>query len=124
MKTMHDSILSSGMSVTGNIFISGSLLLSGTVHGDLVGSKEETSTVRVMEGGFVNGLVSVSHLIVAGQIKGDVYADESLVVLPGAVIEGNIFYRSANIHAGAVVSGRMTQTSEAFSDFDRISHQT
>lgn len=118
MKSRHDSYVSSGVSIAGNLQVSDSLCLGGSVHGDVVGGKELVSTLRVMEGGSVTGKVSVSHLVLAGRIQGDVYADETLTLLPGAVIEGNVLYRNAQIHAGAVISGRMTQTTEVFQAFD------
>ena len=56
----------------------------------------------------IEGDVRVAHLVVNGEICGQVYSSDLLELQPKARITGDVYYKALEMHGGAVVSGKLT----------------
>ncbi|MFX7942115.1 polymer-forming cytoskeletal protein, partial [Acinetobacter baumannii] len=66
------------------------------------------SVLVISEHAKVVGEVRAAHLIVNGEIVGDVHSTELLELQPKARITGNVFYKAREMHGGALVSGKLS----------------
>jgi cytoskeletal protein CcmA (bactofilin family) len=103
----HLSLICEGSLVSGDVFITGSWRVDGTIKGAVKTIKGQPATLVIGEKGCVEGEIEVSKLVVHGQARGVVMASESIELTSAARVHGDIHYRSAQIHAGAVVLGQL-----------------
>jgi len=66
--------------------------------------------VVVSETGSIGGSLKCYDLVLQGVIKGDVVAYNSVHVLPGGIIEGNVSSNSINVDSKANVKGNIKKT--------------
>src|SRR2546427_2779717 len=55
----------------------------------------------------IDGEVQAAHIVVNGTINGPVHATETLELQAGSKVKGDVYYKSIEIHQGAVVEGRL-----------------
>ena len=67
----------------------------------------EPATLVISEQAKIDGEIRVSHVVVNGTVKGQVTADDHLELQAKARIVGDVFYRTLEMHVGAVVQGRL-----------------
>jgi cytoskeletal protein CcmA (bactofilin family) len=79
------SVLQSGMVVTGSITSVTSLYVYGTVNGNIVCESDVT-----IDGNVEGNIKAESIQVLNGQIEGDLESKNSITVLKGAAINGNI----------------------------------
>jgi cytoskeletal protein CcmA (bactofilin family) len=107
MSDRHLSLICEGSLVSGDVFITGSCRVDGTIKGAVKTMNGQSATLVVGEKGCVEGEIEVSKLVIHGQATGVVTASESIELTSAARVHGDIHYRSALIHAGAVVRGQL-----------------
>ncbi len=61
--------------------------------------------------GFTFDEVQAAHIVVNGTINGPVHATETLELQAGSRVKGDVYYKSIEIHQGAVVEGRLVDHS-------------
>ena len=88
---------------SGQLKFSGAIAIDGQVEGELVAER-----VVVHEGGTVNATIEGNTVVVAGTVKGDIYARAELEVLPSGVIHGSVTTPSINVRRGGRIDGRCT----------------
>ena len=66
-----------------------------------------TGTLVVSADARIDGEVQAAHIVVDGTIHGPVHATESLELQAGSRVKGDVYYKSIEIHQGAVVEGRL-----------------
>lgn len=98
--------------IDGKFQFSGKLLLDGMVNGELEGRNYENTTAVVGPSGKVNGDIKCRKIIIAGTVYGDVYA-ESVFLLEGARIFGDLHYDKLEVDPRAVVNGRFVLRGES-----------
>jgi cytoskeletal protein CcmA (bactofilin family) len=80
------------------------------VLGTLIGDIDSTGgTVFVDEGATVEGAVKGMRVIIAGTVKGDIVAKETVILGHTAHVEGNILYKNLSIEGAAVIEGRVSK---------------
>lgn len=103
-----ETLIGAAVTVRGDISFSGGLYIEGTVHGAVSAEDPQgAAVVTVAEKGSVHGEVRAPHVVVNGQLHGDVYCSERIELGPHARIQGNVFYKVAEMAAGAMITGRM-----------------
>ena len=102
------TLISEDSSFRGDISFQGGLEVQGSVKGQLV-SEEPTAKVRVLNGGSVNGQISVPNVVINGLVKGDIFASSSVKLESAAIVEGNIYYNNLEVEKGASVSGSLVR---------------
>ncbi len=105
-KSNVPSIISSNLTVTGNMVTDGDVQIDGTIDGD-VHSKQ----ITLGESGVVNGAIKADLARISGTVNGSITAR---VVELGrtAKITGDINHFSLAIEPGAYIQGQMTHVDE------------
>ena len=109
-----DSILGEGMVIDGRLKVSGSVLIHGTVTGDI--EADQTSSMVVVgvgDTGVVCGNITAHQVMIGGSVKGDVLALSRIEMMSTGVIEGNLKYGALVIDEGGRVMGHMIPVIQA-----------
>ena len=109
-----DTIVGESVELTGSIANTGSILINGTVHGDV---KSEQSIV-VGQNAHVEGPISATTVQVSGRVTGAINASDTLELLPESRVDGDISASVLNIQPGAIFNGssKMAGMDESGSD--------
>lgn len=99
------SHIGAGMKVAGPCAFQGELRIDGWVAGDVLADASADSTLILTESGHVEGRVSANHLSLAGTVVGPVIAGDVLELKATAHVEGDVRYKTLDMHPGAVVIG-------------------
>jgi len=106
------SLIASGSDIQGNLFFTEGLRIDGSVHGNIQAKAEQPSILVVSETAEVVGEIHADHVVINGKVNGPVYASALLELQPKANIEGDVHYKSLEMHQGAVISGQLKPMSE------------
>ncbi|MDR1530312.1 MAG: polymer-forming cytoskeletal protein [Burkholderiales bacterium] len=102
-----DCLISADTVVEGNIIFNGGLRVDGVVLGNISVNEGKNGTLILSEHARVEGLVTVSHAVINGEIRGAIIANEYLQLEASARIDGDITYQMLGMHHGAAVSGKL-----------------
>ena len=97
-----------GSKVLGNLEGNGNIRVLGHFVGNITEALESKATLVIDKDGVLTGDLHYTNLIVAGTIEGTITVDEKIEVYPGALIHGDIYYKSIDIHPNARVNGLLT----------------
>ena len=106
LRARINTLIGEGTTIEGKVHFKGGLHVVGNVNGG-VRSDDEDSVLIVSESALVTGDVKVPHLIVNGQIDGDVYVDGKVELFDQARINGDVHYQLLELPVGAVVNGNL-----------------
>ena len=101
------TLISEGTDIRGDIRFRGVMHIEGRIVGDVWASD---GTLRLVDGGTVEGDINAPHVIINGTVKGDVYATRKLELASKAVITGNVYYNLIEMVMGAQVNGSLEHT--------------
>lgn len=76
------------------------------INGNFNGTLETRGTLTIGNAAFVEAHITGDNIIIAGKVRGDVIAKKMLVLMPTAVLSGNISTPKLNIVEGAVFHGQ------------------
>lgn len=76
------------------------------VNGNFNGNLETHGTLTVGASAFVEAHIVGDNIIIAGKVRGDIIAKKMLVLMPSAVVNGNISTPKLNIVEGALFQGK------------------
>ena len=96
------SIIDKDLTVEGNLFSKGKLVIKGTVRGKLDGE-----TVIIAKEGAVYAETNVASMMVAGLFEGDVKASKELVILSTGKCSGKVVCKDLVIEAKAIVNAQV-----------------
>ena len=102
-----DSLIGATTRIEGNVVFSGGLRVDGMVRGNVASVAEQPGTLVVSADARIDGEVQAAHIVVSGSINGPVHATETLELQAGSRVKGDVYYKSIEIHQGAVVEGRL-----------------
>jgi len=105
-----DSLIGVGTVVSGDVTFTGGLRIDGVVRGNVVAANGEPSTLVISEQAKVDGEIRVSHVVINGTVNGPLFAKDYLELQPKARVVGDVTYKTVEMHVGAVIRGRLTQT--------------
>lgn len=103
-----ESLIGISTSIEGNLHFQGGLRVDGRIKGNLVAEGDEPSMLVISEHARVEGEVRAAHVVVNGEIIGNVHCSELLELQPRARITGDVHYKALEMHGGALVSGKLT----------------
>ena len=89
------SVIGTEMQINGNIKCQGSLILKGTVKGNI-----ECDEISVTNEGVLKGSVKAQDTIISGKFEGNIYSD-SISIESTAKIKGGIHYNKFQAEPGA-----------------------
>lgn len=103
-----DSLIGVSTRIEGDLHFRGGLRIDGHVRGDVIAEVGQPSMLVISEQARIEGEVRVAHLVVNGEIIGPVHSSELLELQPKARITGDVFYKTLEMHGGALISGKLT----------------
>jgi cytoskeletal protein CcmA (bactofilin family) len=103
-----ETLIGACVTIRGDVHFSGGLYIDGSVHGSVVAEGGEAQAVLTLsEKGQIHGEVRAPHVVVNGQLNGDVYSSERIELGANARVQGNIHYKVVEMAAGAMITGRL-----------------
>lgn len=134
----ENAVITSGMTITGDLDSTGSISVQGTINGNVTcngkltvsgnitgnsqaseffadsahiqGEVVSNGTVKIGVGSVIIGNVTAASAVIAGAVKGDIDVQGPVVVDTSAVVMGDIKSKSVQINNGAIIDGRVSQT--------------
>jgi len=111
LRAQIQTLIGDNTTVEGVIRFTGGLHVVGQVNGG-VESNDVDSLLIVNEGALVKGDVKVSHLIVNGQIDGNVFVNGKVELFDRACINGDVHYNLLELPVGAEVNGNLIRNAQ------------
>jgi cytoskeletal protein CcmA (bactofilin family) len=102
-----DSLIGAGTVVQGNVLFAGGLRIDGAVDGKVATAEDAQGTLVISELARVEGEVKVSHVVINGSVTGPVTATDYLELQAKARVNGDVVYRTLEMHVGAIVQGKL-----------------
>ena len=90
------------------------------VNGKFEGTLDTRGTLTIGQSAQVSASITGDIVVIAGRVKGKVTARDKLVLLPSAVVEGDIFPAKLSIHEGGIFDGKCSMLGE-FLNIDELS---
>ena len=97
------SIVGTGMTVEGDCETDGSLLIEGTIRGDVRAGK----SVVIGKDGLLEGTIYTQDAVIAGRVLGAVYAESHLELQATSQVSGEIQARRMRVEDGAALQGQV-----------------
>ena len=107
-----DSLIGAGTVVGGDVTFSGGLRVDGAVHGKVATVDSQPATLVLSEQARIEGEVRVSHVVINGVVNGPVTANDYLELQAKARVNGDVVYRTLEMHVGAIVQGRLVHAEQ------------
>lgn len=104
------TLISSGTTFIGDLESNGGMKIDGNITGNVTVQSETDAWVVVSEAASVDGNIAARVIAVCGRVKGSIKA-KHIVLMPSAMIDGDIQYEILHISEGACVSGRLNRVS-------------
>ena len=102
-----DTLVGQNTEIHGDVVFTGGLHVDGLVKGNVSVVDNSDSTLTLSDHGRVEGEVRVPHIILNGEVKGDVYASEHIELAAQARIQGDVYYNLLEMAMGAEVNGSL-----------------
>ncbi|HLA30625.1 MAG TPA: polymer-forming cytoskeletal protein [Pseudomonas sp.] len=104
------SLIAVGAELQGNLRFQGAVQVDGKVKGNLLASE---GLVRVSVQGQVEGEIRAPHIVIDGEVIGDVHASAHLELGARARVRGNLYYGLMEMAMGAQIEGRLCHLQDA-----------
>lgn len=101
------TLISKETEITGDINFSGDLEVQGLVRGSISAKPDSNATVRIVEGGCVEGEIHSPKVIINGKVIGDVHCSDHIELAAKASVVGNIHYKLIEMVKGSQVNGSL-----------------
>ena len=103
-----DTYLGQSVKIDGRFVVHKSIRIDGVVNGNVEASnKTDKTTIAVGDTGEVRGDIKSYRVIISGNVKGNIYANEEVMLCSTAKVNGDISYSKISVEEGAVVTGSL-----------------
>jgi cytoskeletal protein CcmA (bactofilin family) len=107
-----DSLIGAGTIVEGNVTFAGGLRVDGAIRGTVATADNQAATLVLSEQARIDGEVRVSHVVINGAVNGPVIANDYLELQAKARVNGDVTYRTLEMHVGAIVQGKLAHAEQ------------
>jgi len=107
-----DTLIGATTTIRGDLLFTGGLHVDGRIVGSVVAEPDSDALVMLSEKGVIEGEIHAPHVVINGQLKGDIIATERVELAAQARVDGNIYYKMLEMAAGAQVNGRIVREDE------------
>lgn len=111
-----DCLIGAGTEIKGDMTFDGGLRVDGRVHGSVVSVEGKPGTLVLSEAARIEGEIRVSHVVINGTVVGPVHSADYVELQSKANVTGDVYYRTLEMHLGAVVQGRLVYQDDAKAD--------
>ena len=87
--------------------------VDGAIRGNVNEPNASPSTLILSEDGRIEGAVSASKIVINGKVVGPVRALQFIELQAKAHITGDVYYKSLEMHTGAVIEGKLVYLGDA-----------
>ncbi len=108
-----DTLIGADTRIEGDIHFSGGLRVDGAIRGKVSEPTATASTLILSEHGSIEGAVSASKIVINGKVTGPVRAGQFIELQAKAHITGDVYYKSLEMHTGAVIEGKLVYLGES-----------
>ena len=102
-----DTLVGVDTRIQGDITFSGGLRVDGFIKGNVLAKGDTPCTLVLSENAKIEGKIQVSHVVINGTVLGPVHATEYVELQPKARVSGDVFYKTLEMHLGAIVEGKL-----------------
>ena len=102
-----DSLIGAGTTVEGDVTFAGGVRVDGTIRGRVATVDNQPATLVLSEQARIEGEIRVSHVVINGSVSGPVMANDYLELQAKARVNGDVTYRTLEMHVGAIVQGKL-----------------
>lgn len=107
------SIISVGLTVTGNLATEGDIQVEGAVEGDITAGR-----VTVGESARIDGDISAEEVLVMGEVNGRLKA-RAVTLTGSARINGDVIHTTLSVDSGARVNGMVRHLEDPHAQADQ-----
>lgn len=97
------------MNIRGSMNFSGGIRLDGKLYGNLTLSDGTAGSVIMGPKSKILGNIKTDTAIIAGEVKGNIEAQDFLELHSTAIVSGDISYGEIEVHSGALLNGNVTK---------------
>lgn len=107
-----DTLIGANTTIRGDVVFAGGLHIDGKVYGSLIAETGQGAVLVLSDKGVIEGELRAPHVVINGQVRGNIYAAERVELAAQAKVTGNIYYRLLEMTAGAEVNGQIVRDEE------------
>lgn len=111
-----DTLIGLDTRIEGDVHFSGGLRVDGAIRGNVTEPNASPSTLIMSEHARVEGAISASKVVINGQVVGSVKAGQFIELQSKARVTGDVYYKSLEMHTGAVIEGKLVYLGEQSQD--------
>ncbi|MES2547598.1 MAG: polymer-forming cytoskeletal protein [Pseudomonadota bacterium] len=107
-----DTLVGVDTRIEGDLHFSGGLRVDGAIRGNVSEQNGSPSTIIISENGRIEGAVTAAKIVLNGKVIGPVKASQFIELQTKARITGDLYYKSLEMHTGAVIEGKLVYLGE------------
>jgi cytoskeletal protein CcmA (bactofilin family) len=102
-----DTLVGAETRIEGDMHFNGGLRVDGAIRGGVVEQNGTPSTLILSEHGSIEGAVTAAKIVLNGKVIGPVRSSHFIELQTKARITGDLYYKSLEMHTGAVIEGKL-----------------
>ena len=111
-----DTLVGAETRIEGNLHFSGGLRVDGAIRGNVIEQNGTPSTLILSEHGNIEGAVTAAKIVLNGKVVGAVSSSHFIELQTKARIVGDLYYKSLEMHTGAVIEGKLVYLGDGLPD--------
>lgn len=113
-----DTLIGVDTRIEGDIHFMGGLRVDGAIRGNVSEPNASPSTLILSEHGRIEGAINASKIVINGKVTGPVKANQFIELQAKARITGDVYYKSLEMHTGAVIEGKLVYLGDSAQEAD------
>ena len=111
-----DTLVGVETRIEGDLHFNGGLRVDGAIRGSVSEQNGTPSTLILSEHGKIEGAVTAAKIVINGKVIGPVKSSHFIELQTKARIAGDLYYKSLEIHTGAVIEGKLIYLGDGAAD--------
>lgn len=110
------SVLGAATRLEGTLHVDESVRIDGKLEGNLEQADGNSRWIIIGPGGEIHGDIRAQNISISGKVIGNIIASESIELIDGCEVRGNITHKSITVEPGASVHGQLIARDETNSE--------
>ena len=111
-----DTLVGVETRIEGDLHFNGGLRVDGAIRGSVSEQNGTPSTLILSEHGKIEGAVTAAKIVINGKVIGPVKSSHFIELQTKARITGDLYYKSLEMHTGAVIEGKLIHLGDGAAD--------